>query len=132
MDNRWTSSSHVTYNCSYHFIWCPKYRRKILLGDIETRFKVLLHEKANCHGWKIEKLEVMPDHVHRFIKTGPTDSPTFIASQRKGFTSRMLRSEFDSLRSRLPTLWTRSFYVETIGHVSEATIKKFIDEQKTK
>jgi len=99
MDNRWTSSSHVTYNCGYHFIWCPKYRRKILFGDIET---------------------------------GPSDSPTFIASQLKGFTSRTLRAEFASLRSRLPTLWTRSFYVETIGHISEATIKKYIEEQKTK
>jgi len=103
-----------------------------LLGKVETRLKQLLREKSKEHKWRLEQMEVMPDHVHLFIKAGPTDCPTFIASQLKGYTSRILRQEFPSLKSRLPTLWTRSFYVETIGHISEVTIKKYIEEQKTK
>ena len=132
MNDRWTSTSHVTYTCGYHFIWCPKYRRAILVDKIGKRLKQLLIAKSKEHGWKIERLEVMPDHVHLFIKAGPTDCPTFIASQLKGYTSRVLRDEFSSLKSRLPTLWTRSFYVETIGHISEARIKKYIEDQKSK
>jgi putative transposase len=77
-------------------------------------------------------MEVMPDHVHIFIKATPNDSPVFIISQLKGFSSFTLRNEFRWLKSRLPTLWTRSYYVETVGHISEATIKKYIEDQKTK
>lgn len=77
-------------------------------------------------------MEVMPDHIHIFIKATPSDSPSLIAAQLKGFTSHCLREEFQSLRSSLPTLWTRSYYVESIGHISEKTIKKYIDEQKLK
>ena len=132
MNKRWKSSSHSVYNCGYHIIWCPKYRRKVLTGDVEIRLKELLELKSKEHGWILEQMEIMPDHVHVFIKATPNDSPVFIVSQLKGFTSHSLRSEFPSIKSRLPTLWTRSFYVETIGHISEETIKKYINEQKTR
>ncbi len=74
----------------------------------------------------------MPEHVHLFIKVTPSDSPVFVVSQLKGYTSFMLRKEFEWLKSRLPTLWTRSFYVETVGHISEDTIRKYIEDQKNK
>jgi len=132
MDTRWKTSSHSVYNCGYHIIWCPKYRRNVLVGDVELRLKELLESKSKEHGWSIEKMEIMPDHVHIFIKATPTDSPAFIVSQLKGFTSFVLRNEFRELKSRIPTLWTRSFYIETVGHISEETIKKYIHEQKNK
>lgn len=132
MNNRWKSSNHAVYNCGYHLIWCSKYRRKVLENEIDTRLKELLHEKSKEHGWIIENLEVMPDHVHVFIKATSNDAPVFIVSQLKGYTSFMLRKEFASLRSRLPTLWTRSYYVETIGHISQETVKKYINDQKNK
>lgn len=132
MNNRWKSSKHAVYNCSYHLIWCPKYRRKVLTDGIDIRLKELLLQKASEHGWVIENMEVMPDHVHIFIKATTNDSPVYIVSQLKGFTSFTLRNEFPKLKSRLPTLWTRSYYCETIGHISEDTIKKYIDEQKNK
>jgi putative transposase len=132
MDTRWAKSSHATYNCGYHFIWCPKYRRKVLINGVDIRLKELLIEKATEHGWTIEKMEIMPDHVHIFIKTTPNDSPVFIISQLKGYTSFVLRKEFEWLKSRLPTLWTRSYYVESIGHISEDIIKKYIEDQKTR
>lgn len=132
MNNRWKSSRHAIYNCAYHLIWCTKYRRKVLDSIIAERLKELLLQKAMEHGWDIEKLEVMPDHVHLFIKATPHDSPVYIVSQLKGFTSFSLRSEFAVLKKRIPTLWTRAYYVETIGHISEDTIKKYIEDQKIK
>lgn len=120
------------YNLAYHIIWCPKYRKKVLVGDIEKRLKELLLQKAKENDWQIENMEVMPDHVHIFIKTTPSDSPALVAAQLKGFTSNQLRKEFTCLRSKLPTLWTRSYYAESVGRISEDTIKKYIDEQKLK
>jgi putative transposase len=101
-----------------------------LVGSIEKRLKELLMEKADRISVSIEKVEIMPDHVHLFVKGDPTDSPSFIVGQLKGYTSHELREEFPELKKRLPSLWTRSFYCESIGHISEATIKKYIDDQK--
>ena len=100
------------------------------MGSVETRLKELLVQKAEEIGASIEKMEVMPDHVHLFIKADPAMSPHFIVQQLKGYTSRTLRQEFPTLSSRLPTLWTRSYYVESVGHISESVIKKYIEEQK--
>ena len=132
MYKRWKVNDGCVYNIAYHIGWCPKYRKKVLTGQIAKRLKELLLQKAEENGWIIENMEVMPDHIHIFIKATPADSPSLIAAQLKGFTSHCLRSEFPSLRSRLPTLWTRSYYVESIGHISERTVKKYIEEQKLK
>jgi putative transposase len=80
----------------------------------------------------IESLEIMPDHVHLFVKCKATFSPHQLVKQFKGMSSRLLRAEFVSLRSRLPTLWTNSYYCESIGHISEAVIRKYIEDQKNK
>lgn len=104
----------------------------MLINGIDVRLKELFNQKATEHGWTIEKMEVMPDHVHIFIKTSPHDAPIYIVSQLKGFTSFTLRNEFPELKTKLPTLWTRSYYCETIGHISESTVKKYIEDQKKK
>lgn len=120
------------YNVSYHIIFCPKYRRKVLVNGIDTKLKKILLQKAKASGFDIEKIEVMPDHVHLFVKAHPRISINSLVSKLKGYSSFMLRKEFPKLKSRLPCMWTRSFYVETIGHISESTVKKYIDEQKNK
>ena len=130
MQNRYKHSSHVVYNLSYHLIWCPKYRRKVLEGDIEVRLKELLIEKATEIGVEIKTMKVMPDHVHLFVSATPTLAPHQIAGWLKGYTSFKLRKEFPRLKSRLPTLWTRAYYIESVGHISEGTIKKYIEDQK--
>ncbi|MCL4339602.1 MAG: IS200/IS605 family transposase [Nitrososphaerota archaeon] len=130
VSQRWKRSNKSVYNVGYHLIWCPKYRRQVLVGEIEKRLKELLDIKAMEIGVNIEKIEVMPDHVHLFVKTDPTMSPHFVIQQFKGYTSRVLRQEFPHLKSKLPTLWTRSYYVESVGHISEAVVKKYIEEQK--
>lgn len=132
MLKRWKSSKSCIYNLGYHLIWCPKYRRKVLVGDLEARLKELLLEKARAIKIQILNLEVMPDHLHIFVKSTPVHSPHHIVQQLKGYTSRILRQEYPKLKSRLPTLWTRSYYIESVGHISEKAVKKYIDEQKGK
>lgn len=130
--NRWTKSKTVVYNIGYHLIWCSKYRRKVLTGDAETRLKELLAEKAGQIDIEIVQMEIMPDHVHLFVKATPVNSPHYIVQQLKGYTSRVLRQEFPSLKSRLPSLWTRSYYCESVGHISEETVLKYIEDQKNR
>ncbi len=127
---RWTHGNTVVYNLGYHLIWCPKYRSNVLVYNVEKRLIELLKEKADEIDIKIEKMSIMPDHVHLFVKSRPTASPHWIVQQFKGHSSRVLRMEFDDLRSRLPSLWTRSYYVESCGHISDATVKKYIEDQK--
>jgi len=129
-DKRWTTSNKAVYNLGYHIIWCPKYRRKVLEGQIEIRLRELLLEKAATIDVSIESLEIKPDHVDLFVKTSPVNAPHHVVQQLKGYTSRVLRQEFASLKRRLPTLWTRSYYIESVGHISKARVKQYIESQK--
>ena len=126
MNARWTHSNKAIYNIGYHIIWCPKYRRKVLVDQVETRLKELLIEISSAIDCQIETMEVMPDHVHIFIKCSPVHSPHYVVQQLKGKSSRILREEFPHLKTRLPTLWTRNYYCESVGHISEETTKKYI------
>ena len=117
-------------NINYHIIWCPKYRRNVLVGGVETRLKELLPELAEESGCTIDTMEVMPDHIHIFLKGTPTIPIHLIVKNLKGKSSRILRAEFPYLRKGLPCLWTRSYYCETIGCINEETIKKYIENQK--
>jgi len=130
MNSRWKKSNTSVFNIGYHIIWCPKYRKKVLVDGVDERLKEILLEKAEGLDISIETMEVMPDHVHLFVRSGPTNPVHFIAGQLKGHSSRILRNEFPWLRSRLPSLWTRSYYAESVGHLSEDAIKKYIEDQK--
>lgn len=132
MSDRYRKNSSAIFSLKYHLVWCPKYRRPVLIGDIRERLSVVLHEVANENGWIIHTWEIMPDHVHLFIETDPTASPAGVVAAIKGRSSRVLRGEFASLRSRLPTLWTRSYYAGTVGHVSDTTVRRYIDGQMGK
>jgi len=123
-------SAGAVYALKYHMVWCPKYRRKVLVGAIESDLRLLLQQKAEQLKVTIEALEIMPDHVHLFISAPPTEAPHRLANQFKGFTSRMLRLKYPDLRSRLPSLWSRSYYIGTIGQVSEKTVIAYIEAQK--
>lgn len=117
-------------NINYHIIFCPKYRRKILVDGIDERLKEILKDAAEGMGCSIESMEVMPDHVHLYLKGSPTIPVHLIVKNLKGISSKILRAEFPEINRRLPSLWTRSYYCETIGCISEETIKKYIEEQK--
>lgn len=118
------------HNVGYHFIWCPKYRRSVLEGDICIRLRQLIYEKASQIGVEVVQLEIMPNHVHAFIKSTTKIDPHYIMTNLKGYTSRVLRSEFKEIRSRIPTLWTRSYYCESVGSLTQEAIEKYIQNQK--
>ena len=104
----------------------------MLTDYVDIRLKQLIKEKAEELKLTIEQMETDKDHIHLFIKASPTQAIHWIVQQLKGYTSRILRKEISIVRTRVPCLWTRSYYVETIGHISEETIKKYIENQKNK
>ncbi len=127
---RYRRNAGSVYNLNYHLVWCPKYRRKVLVGAVEARLKELLTERAAVLDIEIAALEVMPDHVHFFVSAPPTEAVQHFVNQFKGYTSRVLRQEFPHLKSRMPSLWSRSYYAGTAGQVSEETIRRYIEAQK--
>ncbi len=117
---------------NYHFVFCPRYRRKIFLNQkVEQRFKEIVHEVCTEQEIEILAIECDKDHTHMFLNALPQISPSQIMAKIKGVSSRILRQEFKHLK-HMPSLWTRSFFVSTAGNVSNDTIKKYIDEQKTR
>jgi len=129
-DPRYTRHAGGVFFLRYHFVWCPKYRRPVLVGQIAKDLEALLREKAEQLEVTIEALEIMPDHVHLFVAVDPTEAPQRLANQFKGYTSRILRQRYPALKSRLPNLWSRSYYVGSIGHVSEKTVRQYIEAQQ--
>lgn len=125
-------NSGAVFSLKYHLVWCPKYRRPVLEGAIEESLREVLEDVRAEHVWTIHALEVMPDHVHLFIESDPIYSVAEIVNRLKGASSRILRSEFPALRSRLPTLWSRSYYAGTVGAVSDAVVRRYIESQKGK
>jgi len=121
---------HAVYQINYHFVWCPKYRRPVLTGDISDRLVQLIPEKVAELGGEVIELDVRPDHVHLFVSMPPTLAPNQIMHRIKGSTSHQLRTEFPQLKSRLPSLWTHSYYIGTAGNVSSETIRKYIESQE--
>jgi REP-associated tyrosine transposase len=129
---RYRKTAGSVYNLHFHVVWCPKYRKPVLVGEVAKRLKQLLREKAKELDIEIEALEIRPDHVHLFVSTPPLYAPAQIAFQFKGFTSHALRLEFRHLRTTLPTLWSRSYYIGSAGAVTADRVKKYIATQGTK
>ncbi|MGW4667888.1 IS200/IS605 family transposase [Streptosporangium sandarakinum] len=123
------TSPGAAYDLGYHVVWCPKYRRPVLGGRVKDRLEESICAKPAAHGWGTGALEVMPGHVHLFVKPHPKSAPSYVADRFKGFTSHHLRGEFPHLRSRLPTLWSRSYFVATAGAVSAETVRYHIETQ---
>jgi putative transposase len=125
-------SKHAAHNLNYHFVWCPKFRRKVLEGEVAVSLDGLIRFKAGQIGLEVLALEIMPDHVHLFVSAPPTISPHNIANHIKGFTSHELRERYPALKTRLPTLWSRAYYVGSCGHASETVVRMYIENQKGK
>lgn len=125
------SNSNVVYSCKYHVVWCPKYRRKVLVGEIESRLKELILEAAAEIQADIIEMEIMPDHIHLLVEVDPQHGIHRAIKHIKGRTSHNLRKEFKSLTTKLPTLWTNSYFVSTVGGAPLEIIKQYIESQKT-
>jgi putative transposase len=119
---------HSVHLVVYHVLWCPKRRRKVLVGPVHDRLKQIIGEVATAHDWQIIQVAIQPDHVHLFIRTNPYTLPSDIPRLIKGRSSHELREEFPHLR-KLPSLWTRSFLLSTASTVSQETIRRYIERQ---
>ena len=127
---KYKSNHNVVYSCKYHVVWCPKYRRRVLVGDVADRLKVLVQQIVIEHRSELFEIKVMPDHVHLLVEVDPQYGIHKLVKQIKGATSRTLRLEFSQIKSRLPTLWTNSYFVSTVGGAPLAMVKQYIENQK--
>ena len=125
------SNKNIVYSCKYHVVWCPKYRRKVLYGAVEARLKELIIETCRDINVDIIEMEIMPDHVHLLIEVDPQFGIHKVIKRIKGASSRYLRQEFKHLTTRLPTLWSNSYFVSTVGGAPLHAIKQYIESQKT-
>lgn len=128
---KYKSSKNVVYSCKYHIVFCPKYRRPVLVNGVDERLKELIISVCNQLNVDIIEMEIMPDHVHLLLEIHPQLGLHKVVKQIKGYSSRILRDEFPWLKSRIPTLWTNSYFVSTVGGAPLAVIKQYIKNQKT-
>ena len=124
------SNNNVVYSCKYHVVWCPKYRRPVLVEGVDERLKELIRETCSRLNTDLLEMEVMPDHVHLLIEVDPQFGIHKAVKRLKGYSSRILREEFPWLRSRIPSLWTNSYFVSTVGGAPLSAIKQYIENQK--
>jgi len=132
MKSKYTHSTHCVYNIGYHLIWCTKYRKKLIYGKIETELKQLLVSKCEMLGVTVGSMETMPDHVHVFVRSRQVIEPAFLAAQLKGFTAHALLRRYPRLRRGwgAPAIWSKSYFCESVGHISEDTVQRYIQLQK--
>lgn len=136
---------NITYRCHYHIVWCPKYRRKVLTsldpklhnppidgdpGPIDQRLKQIIRQVCAETGSELIQMEIMPDHVHLLVDCDPQYGINKLIRLIKGRSSRLLRQEYPSLRRRLPTLWTNSYFIATVGGAPLEIVKQYVENQR--
>ncbi len=124
------SNRNVMFSCKYHVVWCPKYRRRVLVDGVDGRLKALLEDVAKETRSEIVEMEVMPDHVHILVEVDPQFGINALIRRMKGRSSFLLRQEFPRLALRLPALGTHSYFVSTVGGAPLAVVKQYIESQK--
>jgi putative transposase len=126
------SNNNIVYRCTYHVVWCPKYRRKVIDGRVEQRLKEIITEVCTERRATIVEVETMPDHVHLLVSVDPQFGIHRLVKLIKGRSSRLLRAEFPHLTSRLPTLWTNSYFVATVGGATLEVVNRYVEDQRNK
>ena len=129
---KYVTTETCVYSCQYHVIWTTKYRKKLLKDDIADDLKQLILSKQEQWNYNIIDMEIMPDHVHLLIEHNPTDKAgiNLVITRIKGYTAHELRAKYKELTTKVPTLWTRSRFISTVGSVSLETVKNYIANQK--
>ncbi len=126
------STHSLVYSCDYHVIWCTKYRRPVLVSPIAERLKTLIYEQQEVYGYEVHACEVMDDYVHILMSSSPQLAPASVVGRIKGWTSRVLRDEYPSLKSRIPSLWTRSKFIASTGGITLEVLRKYVENQRGK
>ena len=131
MAREYHSNNNIVYSCKYHVVWCPKYRRKVLVGNVEKRLKEIIIDTCAKYNFSLIEMEVMPDHIHILIEVDPQYGIHKAIKLLKGISSRILRKEFVHLTTKIPTLWTNSYFISTVGGAPLDVVKQYIESQKT-
>lgn len=131
MKSKYKSNSNIVYSCKYHIIWCPKYRRKVLVGDVENRLKEIINDVAIELNVEIIEMETDRDQIHILADIDPQFGVMNFVTKCKGRSSRILREEFHHLKTKLPTLWTNSTFIATVGGAPLEIIKQYVENQQT-
>jgi putative transposase len=124
------TNTNIAFDCTYHVVWCPKYRRPVLVGRLDVRLKEVLRETCAGVGAEVLEVEVMPDPVHLLVSVDPQFGITRLVRSMKGRSSRILREEFPDVKRRMRTLWTNSCYIGTVGGASLETVRAYVENQK--
>ena len=127
---KYKSNNHVVYSCKYHVVFCTKYRRSVLIDGVDVRLKELIIETCERLNVEIIEMEIGQDHVHLLMEVDPQYGVHKAVKQIKGYSSRILREEFPWLKSRIPSLWTNSYFVSTVGGAPLSIMKQYIQNQK--
>ena len=128
------SASHCKYLIQYHIIWCPEFRFSVLKGNVEETLKQILQKICDDYNYHVKALEVMPDHIHIFIDVPQTVAPCDVVRTLKSISAIELFKAFPELKqfyARCGVLWSRGYFVSTVGHISEAAVIKYIEDQKS-
>lgn len=131
MDNIYKSNKNIVYSCKYHVVWCPKYRRNVLVDDVADSLKELIIEVCEENQSEILEFEILPDHVHLLVEVDPQLGIHRLVKRVKGRSSGVLRDTYPFLKTKLPTLWTNSYFVSTVGDAPLSVIKQYIESQET-
>jgi putative transposase len=126
---QYRSSHKVVFSATYHMIWCPKYRRRVLVDKVEGRLESIIREVCAEHHANVLGLQIMPDHVHLLVEIPPGVALSRFVQALKGRSSRLLRQEFLHLR-RMRSLWSPSWFVSTVGGAPLEVVKRYVDNQK--
>ncbi|MBO0740922.1 MAG: IS200/IS605 family transposase [Hyphomicrobiaceae bacterium] len=124
------SNNNVSFVAKYHVVWCAKYRRQVLVKGVDMRLKAIIRDVCRERSAELIEVEVMPDRVHLLVDVDPQFGIHRLVKAIKARSSRLLRQEFPHCRTRLPSLWTNSYFVSTVGVAPLAIVKKYIETQK--
>jgi len=129
-NNKLKKQNHVTYDCNYHLIWTPKYRKSLLINGVDDDLKEIIQELSIELEFEIISMEIMPDHVHLLVSISPQLGVHKVIKRIKGRSSNILRKKYQNLRTKVPTLWTHSYFCATVGGAPLEVIKKYVEDQK--
>lgn len=135
MSDKYNTLNHCKFLLQYHIIWCPKFRFNVLKNGIDESLKSILFKISDRYGYEIKEIEVMPDHIHIFISTKPTVAPSDVVRTLKSISAIELFKQYPELKkfySRCGSLWSKGYFASSVGNVSEETVRRYIQEQKSK
>jgi len=117
-----------------HLVWCPKYRRRVLIGEVARRINDLFNQCCEINHWELHELAINKDHVHLLIQTRPSEKLSEVVQQLKGGSSRVIRQEFPKLEEFLwgDSFWGDGYFAESIGTQNESVIRRYIENQHNK